>query len=92
MIANNGADLASKVASGGTVRLVVDHSEVSYYVDVQHAHHGSDFQEILGYVLAHGFVLMDEAECPFDETPDGFRIWACHKDGMEFDTPHVVAV
>lgn len=81
----SGADLASKVASGGTVQLVVDHSEVSYYVEADVDYLESDFQEIHAYLLTHGFVLMDEDECPAEVLQGGgWRVWACHRDGDEF--------
>jgi hypothetical protein len=80
-----GGDLTSRIAKGGTVQLVVDHSEVCYYLETDPEYLPSDFLELHKELLRHGFVLMDEDECPAEDTEaGGWRVWACHKDGEEF--------
>lgn len=79
-----GASLESKVATGGTVKLTVDHAEVHYSVDAINSANWDDWAEILQYLDSRDFELMDEQEAPAERTRTGWRFWACHKYGEEF--------
>lgn len=80
-----GAQLQSRIATHGTVRLVVDHSEEHYEVKVDSVYMYSDMQEIMRYLNDHDFELLPEHECPVEYNQDGsFSIWACHKQGLDF--------
>ena len=77
-----GADLKTKTAAGGTVRLLVDHANVSYYIDQDFNCILRDWCEILDYLEEHGFEIMDD--CDPEEHDWGYRWWVCHQDGEEF--------
>lgn len=83
-ITKSGADLQSKVATHGTVRLIVDHAEEHYEILTDELFMLTDYAEIEDYLTEHGFEVMDPSECPAERTRDGWRYWACHVDGLQF--------
>ncbi len=88
-----GADLESRVASGGTARLSVNHEEVSYYIDLnRNGYKTGDLDEIREYLDEHGFETMDPDECPWEAVEGAWRVWVCHKEGREFNLASVLQV
>jgi hypothetical protein len=80
----SGADLQSKVATFGTVRLIVDHAEEHYEIQADRNYELPDQLEIVNYLADHGFEVMGPDECPVEATVYGWRMWACHVDGAQF--------
>lgn len=80
----NGADLQSKVATNGTVRLIVNHADEHYELRTQHDYLETDYIEIVDYLTAYGFVVLDEYESPREQIPTGWRYWAAHVRGEQF--------
>lgn len=88
-ITKTGADLQSKVATNGTVRLVVDHSEEHYELLAEDDYLLSDFTEIESYLHEYGYHILDHDECPAEITLTGWRLWAAHVRGEQFGFANV---
>lgn len=81
----NGANLKSRVATNGTVRLIVDHGEEHYEVRANYVYTYSDMREIMDYLREHDFEMLPEHEAPVEPNADGgFSIWCSHKQGLSF--------
>lgn len=79
--------MATKVATGGTVLLFVDHDEETYYMDLAPEAEllMTDLAEILDVVYRYGFELLGFDEMPAERTSEGgWRLWLAHKDGLYF--------